>query len=70
MASEGLLTSILTGSIKNVCVVPLLYCFFVFGDFLHMINISLFKLLYIWSRLSDLVRCILSFNFGAQELYI
>ena len=26
--------------------------------------------LQIWSRLGDLVRCILSFNFGAQELYI
>ena len=26
--------------------------------------------LYIWSRLGDLVRCILGFNFGAQELYI
>ena len=26
--------------------------------------------LYVWSRLGDLVRCILSFNFGVQQLYI
>ena len=44
--------------------------YFSFGTNYLCSSIVYKHILQIWSRLGDLVRCILSFNFWAQALYI